>query len=350
MAVTIRQVAKTAGVSVGTVSRVLNTPSSVKAKTLEKVRAVIEDLGFEPDPRAQNMRRSFTMTVGYIVNDITIPIHARVFRGAEGEFNAHGYSAYLINTGGRPQQEAEAIRKLQRGRVDGLVLILNSEESEQTVELLRGLTIPAVIFDRELPVAVDSVVSDHATGTRDAVEYLFELGHRRIGLITSGLDVFPGRARRQGYIEAFRSRGLPFSEDMIRNVGMSAEFGMREAMNMLAGPERPTAIVAGGSQILVGVLGAIHQMRLVVGRDISLIGTDRTDVSITYPGTLTIVDRDLDVVGQSIAHLLMQRIKGATEREPRRLSYPTYLTLGKTCGPAPVPAPRPRARRRKPAG
>src|SRR5690606_28478356 len=216
MTVTIRQVAEAAGVSVGTVSRALNAPSSVKPATLARVRAVIEELGFEPDPRAQNMRRRFTMTVGYIVNDITIPTHARVFRAAEGEFNAGGYSAFLVNTGGRPNEEAEAIRKLQRGRVDGIVLVINSEKSNRTVELLRDLSIPAVLFDRELPIAIDSVVSDHAGGTSDAVEYLLELGHRRIAMITSGLDVFPGRARRQGYIEAFRRRRLEPDEGLIR--------------------------------------------------------------------------------------------------------------------------------------
>jgi LacI family transcriptional regulator len=106
---------------------------------------------------------------------------------------------------------------------------------------------------------------------------------------------------------------------------------MMEALSLLSLPNPPTAIIAGGTQIQVGVLRALYQMKLSVGRDVSLIGTDRTDVSTTYPGTLTIVDRDLDVVGRNIAQLLMERIHG-DRSEPKQLCFPTYLTLGRSCG------------------
>ncbi len=274
---TIRDVARTAGVSVGTVSRSLNAPATVRRATLEKVQAAIETLGFKPDPRAQGMRRRNTMAVGFISNDISNPVHAVVFRGAETELRARGYSLLVVNTGGYAEREADAIATLQHGRVDGLIMTINSEQDRRCRALLAEARVPSVLLDREIDIELDAILTDHATGMLQAVDYLIELGHRRIALLTAGIEIRPGRERVRGFTEAFAKRKLPLPKDLIRAQSLSADFGFRETTALLQLPDPPTALIAGGNQILVGVLKAVQQVGIDVPRQLSLITCDRTD-------------------------------------------------------------------------
>ena len=297
------------------------------------------------------MRRRNTMAVGFIINDITNPMHGRVFKAAEIELRERGYTLHLINTGGEPRREAEAVDMLQRGRVDGLIMTINSEQDEECRRRLGDLKVPGVLLDRELPIAIDSVMTDHATGMRQAVDYLIGLGHRRIALITAGTDIFPGRERKRGFVEAFDRRGLPCPHDLIRAQSLSATFGMREASALLRDADPPTAIIAGGNQILVGALLAIQQQGLTLGRDLSVITCDRTDLTTAYPGPLTLIDRDVEAIGRTAAQLLLERMEGKVNDPARRISFPTTLILGHSCGP-PTIAPGLRtdvfSRRRRP--
>jgi LacI family transcriptional regulator, galactose operon repressor len=331
--VTIRDVARAAGVSVGTVSRTLNMPATVRPATLEKVRTVIRQLGFQPDPRAQNMRRRTTLAVGFIINDITNPMHAMVFRAAEAELREHGFALHLVSTGGEPQREAEAIDTLQRGRVDGLMMTINSEQDPGCRRQLSEMRVPGVLLDRELPIDIDAVMTDHASGMRQAVDYLIGLGHRRIALITAGTDISPGRERKRGFVEAFANRRLPCPTDLIRAQQLSASFGQREASALLRSANPPTAIIAGGNQILVGVLRAVQQHGRTLGGDLSLITCDRTDLATTYPGPLTLIDRDVDAIGRTAAQLLLERMSGQSTGPSRRITLPTTLILGHSCVP-----------------
>ncbi len=261
---TIRDVAAASGVSVGTVSRSLNAPGTVRPATLERVRAAIEGLGFRPDARAQNMRRRNTLTIGFIVNDILNPIHAMIFKSAEAELREHGYWLHLVNTGGKARQEAEAIDQLQHGRVDGMLMTINSEQDPHCLERLRRLRVPSVLLDRDIALACDVVRTDHASGMEQAVGYLLDLGHRRIALITAGTEILPGRERIRGFIEALRNRGVPVPPDFVRAQSLSAEFAHREALDLLRRPDRPTALIAGGNQLLVGVVRAVQQLGLAI--------------------------------------------------------------------------------------
>jgi LacI family transcriptional regulator len=328
---TIRDVAVTAGVSVGTVSRSLNAPDSVRPVTLAKVRAAIQSLGFQPDSRAQNMRRRNTMTIGFVVDDIANPWHASSFKAADAELRQHGYSLYLVNTNGRPTEEASAIDMLQHGRADGLIMTINNERDPRTLKRLEELRIPSVLLDRDIPLEIDAVLTDHASGITQATQYLMDLGHRRIAIITAGSDIRPGRERVRGFVDAFARRGLPVPTDLIHSQSLSAEFGFREATALMNGPDRPTAIIAAGNRILVGVLRSFQQQGISVPGDVSLIGCDRSDIAMLYPGPITIIDRDVDEIGRTAAQLLLERIRNPGDRPAQRVSFPTRLILGGSC-------------------
>ena len=219
---TIRDVARAAGVSVGTVSRSLNAPETVRAKTLERVRAAIVALGFKPDPRAQSMRRRNTLAVGIIIDDISNPVHAAIFTAAEAVLRDRGFFVRLVNTSGKARREAEAMDELQHGHVDGLIVTIDDEGDPGCLERLRGLRVPCVLLDRAADVPLDSVATDHAAGMQQAVDYLHELGHRRIGLVTFGTEMHPGRDRLRGFRQAFADKGLPCPLDLISAHALAA--------------------------------------------------------------------------------------------------------------------------------
>jgi len=330
---TIRDVARLSGVSVGTVSRSLNAPDAVRPDTLGKVRAAIKSLGFQPDARAQTMRRRTTMTVGLVVDDIANPWHASCFKAIDSEMRAQGYSLYLMSTNGRAVDEAAAIDMLQHGRADGVILTLNNEQDPRTIARLKALRIPSVLLDRELPLEIDAVLTDHASGIRQATSYLLGLGHSRIAIITAGPDIRPGRERVRGFVEAFAQGGLEPPRDLIRSQSLSVDFGFREASSLLQMRERPTAIIAAGNRILVGVLRAIQQQNVSIPRDLSLIACDRSDVALLYPGPITLIDRPVEEIGRTAAQLLLERLGGQIDRSARRILFPTQLILGGSCVP-----------------
>ena len=328
---TIRDVARAAGVSVGTVSRSLNAPETVRAKTLERVRAAIVALGFKPDPRAQSMRRRNTLAVGIIIDDISNPVHAAIFTAAEAVLRDRGFFVRLVNTSGKARREAEAMDELQHGHVDGLIVTIDDEGDPGCLERLRGLRVPCVLLDRAADVPLDSVATDHAAGMQQAVDYLLELGHRRIGLVTFGTEMHPGRDRLRGFRQAFADKGLPCPLDLISAHALAADLGLADAAALLERRSRPTALVAGGNQILVGVLSAIQRAGLSVPDDLSLVTCDRTELAAVYPGPITVIDRDLGELGRTAAHLLLERIAAPAGRPPRRVMLPTSLILGRSC-------------------
>jgi LacI family transcriptional regulator len=330
---TIRDVARVSGVSVGTVSRSLNAPDTVKPDTLGKVRAAIQSLGFQPDFRAQNMRRRNTMTVGFVIDDIANPWHASCFKAVDTEMREKGFSLYLVSTNGRASDEAAAIDMLQHGRADGVIMTINNEQDARTIKRLKELRIPSVLLDRDIPLDIDAVLTEHATGLRQATNYLIELGHRRIALITAGHDIRPGRERVRGFVEAFERAGLPVPRDLIRSQSLSADYGFREATTLLHMSERPTAIIAAGNRILVGVLRAMQQQGVSVPNDMSLIACDRSDVAMLYPGPITLIDRPVEDIGRTAAHLLLERLGGHSDRPAQRISFPTHLIMGGSCLP-----------------
>jgi LacI family transcriptional regulator len=330
---TIRDVARVSGVSVGTVSRSLNAPDSVRPATLGKVRAAIQALDFQPDSRAQNMRRRSTFTVGFVVDDIANPLHAATFKAADAEMRGRGFSLYLVNTNGTARQEADAIDLLQHGRVDGLIMTINSEQDARTLKRLQELRVPSVLLDREISLDIDAVLTDHALGMTQATEHLIELGHRRIALITGGLDIRPGRERVRGFREAFRRRGVACPDDLIHASSLSADFGFRAASALLQEAARPTAIIAAGNRVLVGVLRAFQQQNISIPKDMSLIACDQTDLARLYPGPITLIDRDIAEIGRTAAQVLLERLVERSERPAQRISFPTRLILGGSCAP-----------------
>jgi LacI family transcriptional regulator len=332
---TIVDVARKAGVSLGTVSRVINEKASVRPPLRERVLDAARSLGYVPNFAAQSMRTQSTRAVGLMVSDVSNPLFASTVSATEEVLYRSGYNMILTNSRDRPETEKEIITLFQRRRFDGMIVTLSKEDDPTILKLLAETSMPKVLLERECALPIDSVATDHYSGVLQATSYLLELGHRRIGLVTVTQAALPGRARGQGYIAAHRKAGVPVDASLASFDGFLPDAGYHAAYRMLVGPKPPTAIIAGANQ-MPGVLKAVRSLKLPVPKRLSLITIGDTDVASLHQPPLTAIRWELQKVGAAAAELLLARLNGTVEESrPRRIVLPTELVLRQSCAAPP---------------
>ena len=329
----MRQVAELADVAVSSVSRVLSQHADVSADMRERVLAAVRQLDYEPDFLAQSLRRGATLSVGFVVGDISNPLIATITSGAASALRSAGYSMLLMNSETDPDLDAANIRFFQARRTDGMILSLASERHQATLEALTQADVPIVMVDRDVPIELEASVvrNDHRAGMYAAVSSLLDLGHRRIALITGAMDIWPVRERVGGMADAVAGRGV--ADETISLVGsLSAEHGETSTDQLLSMDPRPTAIVAGGNQVLAGCLRALVRNGIRVPDDVSLVTCDEVDLSELHLPPIASVARDMLLLGRTAAALLLERLSGGN---PRTVQLPTSFVPRPSCGPVP---------------
>jgi len=337
--VTIRDVAHMAGVSVGSVSRVLNKKSTVNLAIRRKVEHAINELGYRPNAVAQNMRRRLTHTVSCIIREINIPALASFVSAAHDVLDDAGFSLLLSNSDGRQERERELLSRLSRRQADGILAALYSPLNDDFDDFLKKLGVPLVLFDRYKPEWADGVTADHEHGTFLATDHLLGLGHRRIALLTGHPGLYPALSRIEGYEAAFRARSLAVLPGMIRAESFLSPQAFRTVSAMLASREPPTAIIAGGLNMIPGVLRAVKVRGLEIPRDISVIGTGDSDLSELYSPPISTIRWDQAEMGRTAAGLLLDRLLEQSSPEPRHVLLPTEFVRRGTTGQAPAVTP-----------
>lgn len=327
---TIRDVAMQAGVSVGTVSRVLND-KAVSNRVLESVNSAIQDLGYSPNAIAQSMRTKSTRAVGLVVNDISNPLFSGIAKGLDDYLSDNDYSLFIANTNNDPCRERVIVESLKQRRIDGLVIAVSDERDEGVKSILRNVGFPVVLLDRDLDIPADSVCDDHARGMKKALRYLFDLGHKDIALITGDDSVRPSRERALGYREAFRELGSSVPEARMIQGRLNSAFGYEQACKLLGSETRPSAIIAGGNQILSGILRAIRQYNVLIPGDLSLISCDEVDLAALMNPPITVITRDIYRIGHLAAEFLLRRIDGDDNQSTSRQFIPTELVVRESC-------------------
>lgn len=331
--VTIVDVARKAGASLGTVSRVINDKESVgptlRARVLEATRA----LGYVPNPAAQCMRTHSTRAVGLMVSDVSNPLFSTPVGAAEEVLYRSGYNMVLTNSRDRPETEKDILTLFERRRFDGMIITMSKEDDPAILKLLASIAIPTVLLERECALPIDSVATDHYSGALQAASYLLKLGHRRIGLITVTQSALPGRARGEAYVAAHKKARVPMDPALLSFEGFLPDAGYHAAYRMLVSPKPPTAIVAGANQ-MPGVLKAVRTLKLAVPKRLSLVTIGDTDVASLHQPPLTAVRWEMQTVGVAAAELLLARLKGMVDgKTPRRIVLPTELVLRASCSP-----------------
>ncbi|KAF1067586.1 substrate-binding domain-containing protein [Variovorax sp.] len=341
--ISVRDVAREAGVSIGSVSRVLNGGPNVSELLRTRVFAVVERLGYRANVHARGLRMGSSRIVGCMVPEIRNQLYSSFVGAVESSLHEKGYMLLLGSSRGDVERERELLGFFESHGVDGIITT-PSAENEAFVQGPFGRSqTPMVIVDREVAGTRDSVLIDQRGGARQAVEHLLLLGHRRIALFTAGVGARSGRERLAGYREALAAAGLPIDENLIRPVVSWMQSSFDDMHALLRLPSPPTAVIAPATRILSGALKAARVAGLTVPQDLSAIAIGPTDaVEFSMP-PLTAVRWDIEASGRLASQLLLERLKdpGAPMR---RIMLDTELSLGQSCAPLKQSA-APRARK-----
>ncbi len=303
----IRDVANKAAVAASSVSRVISGHPNVSPEMKERVLAAVQELGYEPNILAQSLRRGSTHTIGLLVPDISNALFSEFALHVESVLNEVGYALLIANSQGVPESDRIHL-KLLRQRVDGFLLSLSDETDKGTISALKRLDKPFVLIDRDIPnLKHFSVLWDHGSGIQAAATYLAGLGHRRIAMIDGNPHIHPTRARSQALLSAFKDR--PEVHVANFSASFSSDHGERTTEFLLGSEHRPTAIIAGSNQILIGVLRSLRRHKLRIPADLSLVTIDHAPMLEFIEPPIATIDRDCRDFGRAAAQLLLDRLE-----------------------------------------
>jgi LacI family transcriptional regulator len=321
---TMRDVARQAGVSLKTVSRVVNGEDGVRPDTTEKVNAAISALGFRRNDIARALRGGKrTRSLGLVIKDVANPFYSLIARGVEEVARTNDLLVISGCSDEDPARERHLIRSLCERRVDGLLIVPSGNDHRYLIPEINMGT-PAVFIDRppEDALQADVVLIDNAGGARAAVTHLIEHGHRRIACLVDLPGIFTARERRRGYDEALREHDVSVDESLIR-VGQHDVAGAESAMaELLALGDPPTAVFTGNNRLTVGALRAIQ----AAGAGTALVGFDDLELADMLATPVTVVAHYPAEMGRRAAGLLCRRMAGE-ELPPQRVVLPTHLIV-----------------------
>lgn len=328
--VTLKDVAKAAGVSTSTASRVLDErlPRS-RTPAADRVRQVAQDLGYVRDPLAAGLRRTGTSTVGVVVPRLTDTVMALMYEEIAAASAARGVFAVVATTQDHPDREALAVQSLLRRRVDGIIRTTARTDARLDVEHF-GSSVREVLALRADGVLPAAVGDDHLGG-RLATRHLIDLGHTRIGLVGGPEYATSAVGRREGYQEALAEAGLDIDRSLVIGDAFSIEAGEEAGLTLLTRPERPTAIFAVNDNVAIGVLSIASRLRLRVPEDVSLVGYNDIPIVSKLPVPLTSVRVPFAQIAAGALSLLLD----AQDPKGRTLTYaPTLIPRRSTAAPS----------------
>ncbi|GAB4526839.1 MAG: LacI family DNA-binding transcriptional regulator [Anaerolineales bacterium] len=324
MSVTIRDVAKHAGVGIATVSRVLNGNPSVSEETRQRVLQTIEELHYTPNPIARRLSTGRTWTIGALVPFFTLPEFVKQLQGIQHALSESAYDLVLFNIETLAQRDKYFLDLTKNNRVDGLLMLSISLSDDQMVAFQEA-EIPVVLVDGHHPAA-SKVVMNHTLGGKQATEYLISHAHRKIGFVSNTLDdpfhFIAPRQRYQGYRNALDVAGIPFREAYCRHDAPGRERARAMGRSLLSQDDRPTAIFAASDTQAIGVIEAARELGLRVPQDVSVIGYgDLRDAEYL---NLTTMHQPLFESGLEAVNLLLELIEDPPE-SPLTIDLPISL-------------------------
>ncbi|AQZ60563.1 LacI family transcriptional regulator [[Actinomadura] parvosata subsp. kistnae] len=304
---TIKDVAEAAGVSRSTVSRALTGRGYAASDVRERVLRAAAELGYVPDVMARTLKQQVSRSVGVLVSDLRNPFYAELAAGASREARERGYTMVLADTSLSAEAEGEAAEALVALRVAGVVVTPNSSAVST---YLSSHGIPVVEVDRQFAAgSTDGVVVGNRVGARTATAHLVGLGHRRIALFIDETDWTTGYERYQGYLEALSAGGIKVDPELVVSSGWDVTGAHRRALDMLRGPDRPTAVFAANNVLAEGVWRAIGELGLRVPGDISLVAFDDAPWMSMVSPQVSAVSQDTFNLGATAVRRLDERIE-----------------------------------------
>ena len=332
----MQEIARMAGVSLGTVSHVLNNTAVVREATRQRVLEAVQLAGYQPSQLARGLRRDKTNMIGMIIPDITNPFFPAVVRGAEDVAFSNGYRLILCNTDNDHSKEIIHLNELRTYLPAGLIVIpSNFSDLTTQAESYRRAGSGVVCIDR-LPKnwSGDSVTSNNEAGAYNATRHLIQLGHTKLATITGPLHLTNSMDRLGGFKRAVKEAKLHLSPEYVQETSFDKQGGHAKTLILLRLIPRPTAIFAGNDMIALGALLAVREAGLRCPEDVSIMGFDDLDLCETTNPSLSSVSQSGYQLGSTAARLLLDRREGDTS-PAKHIVLETLLNLRHSVAPPP---------------
>jgi LacI family transcriptional regulator len=304
--VSSRDVARMAGVSQATVSRVLQGNSKVRPENARAVRDALARSGYIPNANARAMRTNRTGSIGVVTGKITNPFYPELIQAISASLTDAGQ--YMVLWDGDSGGERAAVNAIRAGTVDGLLFTTATEESAALHEAL-ARNLPIVLVNRSLNIAnCDQITSNNIAGGRHVADYFLKHGHTRLGIVSSSHTISTGRERRQGFVERLRERGSEIPDDWSPRVDFSHDAGRQAGLSVLAQQERPTALFCVNDLLAFGVFDAARSLRIDIPNELWVAGYDDVAMASWDVFDLTTIKQPVPQMGKAAVDRLLSRI------------------------------------------
>ncbi len=305
-------VARQAGVSLMTVSRVINNKGDVSSETRQRVLEIISSLGYRPSAIARSLATKETSTIGLVIPDVSNAFFAEITQGVERLAYSKGYHVFLCNTEEDPQRELAVIQSLEEKRVDGLIICSSRLEEEKLIDILANLP-AAVLFNRRLHQTIedtfDTVTLDDERGGWLAAHHLIQSGHRQIGFLAGPPASYSGAGRRKGFLTALQEAGINLVDGWMKHCQPSVEGGYEATRYLLGTYPQLTALFCFNDLVAVGALQACDELKCRVPQDLAIIGHDDIPVAALVSPTLTTCRVPRYELGARAVNALLERLR-----------------------------------------
>ncbi|WP_020618368.1 LacI family DNA-binding transcriptional regulator [Paenibacillus daejeonensis] len=323
---TIYDIAKLAGVSTATVSKVFNRTGNISEATRSKVMRISRELNYKPSMVASALAGKNTFSLGLLIPDLVNPFFAELARHVEDRAHEQGYNLIICNTDNDLNKETQYIQLLRQKSVDGILVATGVRDDDALKELI-DQRVPVALVAREMSVlAVSTVLVDDFAGGYSAASYLLELGHRRIGVVAESLTVSSSKARVKGYRLALEEAGLTYEEGLLAVSDFSVEGGKAAAATLLQ--EAPTAIFACNDVLAIGAMQAAKEAGLSIPGDLSIVGFDNTILATITDPPMTTIAQPIRAMGHQVVDLIIREIQEDQVIKQRVVLLPELIKRG----------------------
>ncbi|MBM7646633.1 LacI family transcriptional regulator [Scopulibacillus daqui] len=330
---TIYDVAEKAGVSIATVSKVINNTGKISDKTKQKVLKIMEEINYQPSVVASALTGKQTNTIGFLIPDIANPFHAEMARSVEDRGHELGFSVVMCNTDGNLDKEAQYLEWLQRKRVDGIILGSAAQNNAIIKELIKQ-EIPAALIATDMPsLSVNAVLVDDFLGGYQAISHLTSLGHTDIAFLAGNLNNVMEKERLRGYKQALQEAGAAFDRKNLLTNNFSFDDAKRSMKKLIESGRRPTAVFAFNDLLAIGAIHGAKEAGLKIPDDLSVIGFDNTLLAAVNDPPLTTIAQPIQDMGRTVTDLLVKEIKGGNTVKQRVVLLPELVVRQTTIPP-----------------
>ena len=331
MRVTLKELARQAGVHPSTISRIVNDDPRLRVSedTRKRVKNLLDKTGYRPDGMARGLKLRQSFVLGVLIPDVLNPLFAAIFRGVEDVALEHGYTVILSSTDGQPDRERDVLLALQARRIDGMV-VASASLRDPSVRWLRQQPIPHVLVNRYSDLKDPFVGTDDETGARIATQHLISLGHKRIAHLAGSQRVSTAVLRRRGYLAALKAAGIQPDPNLVVEAGLIAGGGVSATRRLLALRNPPTAAVAVNDVAAIGAYDAVEQLGLKIPKDLAVTGYNDVPLAGRLRPGLTTIRVPAVEFGRESARLLLEQLTTGKVSTKRIVLPPHLVVRGST--------------------